>query len=135
MARKTRHRPAPAARFNPRPRDVVLAGIGAISLGRKQFLAAYANGFQGLAAVRDRAQDALFSAAGQLDAQVEELRRQAERLRKKARAYRDQVEHRFGPVLEQIGVPLRNPRARRKPGKPGKSTHSAKPAARRRRAA
>lgn len=126
MARKTRTRPAPAARFKPQPRDFLLAGVGAVSLGRKQFLQAYADGFQGLAAARDRAQDAVLAAATQLDAKVDELRRQAERWRKKAHAYRDQVEHRFGPVLEQLGVPVAKPRARRKP---------AKPAARRRRAA
>ena len=126
MARKTPSRPAPAAHFNPKPRDLLLAGVGAVSLGRKQFLHAYANGFQGLAAARDRAQDAVLMAAGRLDQQVDELRRQAERWRKKAQAYRDQVEHRFGPVLVQLGVPVRKPRATRR---------KAKPAARRRRAA
>jgi hypothetical protein len=126
MARKTHTRTAPAARIAPEPRNVLLAGIGAISLGRKQFLRAYADGFQGLAAARDRAQDAFVSAAAQLDAQVDELRRQADRWRKKAEAYRGQVEHRFGPVLAKVGVPVSKPRAKRKP---------AKPAARRRRAA
>ena len=117
MARKTQKRTAPVARRAPEPRNVLLAGIGAISLGRKQFLRAYADGFQGLAAARDRAQDAFINAAAQLDAQVDELRRQAERLRKKAQAYRGQVEHRFGPVLEKIGVPVQKPRAKRKPAK------------------
>ena len=118
MARKTATRTVPAAaRTAPEPRTVLLAGVGAISLGRKQFLRAYADGFRGLAAARDHAQDVFVSAAAQLDAQVDDLRRQAERWRKKAKAYRGQVEHRFGPLLAKLGVPVRTPRAARKPAK------------------
>ena len=118
MARKTRTRTALPPRFKPQPRDLLLAGVGAVSLGRKQFLQAYADGFQGLAALRDRAQDAVLSVATRLDGQVDELRRQAERWRRKAQGYRAQVEHRFGPVLTQLGVPMQKPRAKRKPAKP-----------------
>ena len=117
MARKTRSRPAPAARFNPQPRDLLLAGVGAVSLGRKQFLQAYANGFQGLAGARDRAQDAVIGAAARLDGQVDQLRGQVARWRKQAQAFRAQVEHRFGPVMVQLGLPVKAPRARRKPAR------------------
>ena len=118
MARKTRTRTALPPRFKPQPRDLLLAGVGAVSLGRKQFLQAYADGFQGLAALRDRAQDAVLAVATRLDGQVDELRRQAERWRRKAQGYGAQVEHRFGPVLTQLGVPVQKPRAKRKPAKP-----------------
>ena len=120
MARKSKSQPAPAARFNPQPRDFLLAGVGAVSLGRKQLLQAYADGFQGLAAVRDRAQDAVVTVATRLDEQVDELRRQADLWRKKAQAYRDQVEYRFEPVLTQLGVKVRKPRAKRKPAARGR---------------
>jgi hypothetical protein len=114
MARKNPARPAHPARA-PQPREFLLAGIGAVSLGRKRLLAAYANGFQELAVVRDRAQEAVVAAAASLDDRVEALRRRADRWQKQARAYRDQVEHRFGPVLDQLGVPVHKPRAKRKP--------------------
>lgn len=114
MARKNPIRLAPAA---PAPREFLLAGIGAVSLGRKRLLAAYANGFQELVVVRDRAQEAMVAAAASLDEQVDALRRRADRWRKQARAYRDQVEHRFGPVLSQLGVPVRQARAKRKPAR------------------
>ena len=122
MARKNPSRKAPAARA-PRgaqppapehgPRDFLLAGIGAVSLGRKRLLSAYANGFQELAVVRDRAQEAVISAAASLDQKVDALRRRADRWQARARAYRDQVEHRFGPVLGELGLPVRKPRKRK----------------------
>lgn len=121
MARKNPSRPASAAR-NSRsaqrmadhgPRDFLLAGIGAVSLGRKRLLSAYANGFQELAVVRDRAQEAMISAAASLDEKVDALRRRADRWQAQARAYRDQVEHRFGPVLGELGLPVRQVRKRK----------------------
>ena len=119
MARKTQKRIAAAAPVPvaAEPRTVMLAGIGALSLGRRQLLRAYADGFQGVADARDRALDAFVSAAARVDTQVDGLRRQAGQWRRKAEAYRGQVEHRFGPVLEKFGVKVRTPRARRKPAR------------------
>ena len=77
MARKTRTRTVSPPRSKTQPRDLLLAGVGAVSLGRKQFLQAYADGFQGLAVLRDRAQDAVLAVATRLDGQVDELRRLA----------------------------------------------------------
>jgi hypothetical protein len=121
MARKNPSRPASAARTSRSaqrvadhgPRDFLLAGIGAVSLGRKRLLSAYANGFQELVVVRDRAQDAVIAAAASLDQQVDALRRRADRWQAQARAYRDQVEHRFGPLLGEFGLPVRKPRKRK----------------------
>jgi hypothetical protein len=127
MARKNPTRPARAARTphvaqrapaEHGPRDFLLAGIGAVSLGRKRLLSAYVGGFQELADVRDRAQEAVIAAAASLDQQVDALRRRADRWQAQARAYRDQVEHRFGPVLGELGLPLREPRKGK--GKPAR---------------
>lgn len=126
MARKSRPRPAPAARFNPQPRDLLLAGIGAVSLGRKQFARAYASGFPGVQAFGERAQQAVFTAAASIDDRLEALAREAARLRKRAEALRDQAQFRFAPVLERFGVAAPAKPVRRKP---------ARPAARRRRSA
>ena len=64
MARKTIKRSASAARHSQfQPQDLLLAGIGAVSLGRKQVIEAYANGFEGVAELRNQAEHAVQSAA------------------------------------------------------------------------
>ena len=121
MARKNPSRPASAARISRStqrpaehgPREFLLAGLGAVSLGRKRLQSAYANGFQELVGVRDRAQEAVIAAAASLDQQVDALRRRADRWQAQARAYRDQVEHRLRPVLGELGLPVRKPRKRK----------------------
>lgn len=131
MARKTVKRTAPAAsRGQFQPQDLLLAGIGAMSLGRKQVLSAYANGFEGATGLRDRAQDAVQAAARDLGDQADSLRKQAVSLRKQAQAKsaplrrkvvaliseaRAQAESRLAPVLARLGVKAaKRPATRRK---------------------
>lgn len=101
MARKTNKRPAQARRRNFQPQDLLFAGIGAVSLGRKQFLEAYSTGFEGVAELRERTQEAIQAAVCSFNAQVQEIGQQAQA--------------RLAPVLARFGVakPRRAP-ARRK---------------------
>ena len=118
MARKSRPRPAPAARFNPQPRDLLLAGIGAVSLGRKRLMREYTTGFRGVQAIGERAQDAVFAAAATLDDQLAVLARKAARWRKQAVTLRDQAQYRFAPVLERLGAAKPAKAALRTPARP-----------------
>lgn len=113
MARKTVKRPARAASRNEfKPHDLLLAGIGAVSLGRKQVAHIYANGFEGVAELRSRAEDAVQTAAKSFSGQVVALRKQAKAkaapVQKKVIALateaRAQAEARLGPVLVRFGV-------------------------------
>lgn len=102
MARKTSKRKAQAPRRKFQPQDLLLAGIGAVSLGKKQFLEAYSTGFEGVAELRDRTQDALLAAVGSINQQVQ--------------CFGQQAQARLAPVLARFGIagPVRTP-ARRKP--------------------
>lgn len=135
MARKTRKRPAPAAGSRHyQARDVLLAGLGAVSLGRKQVIAAYENGFEGIADIRAAAESSVKQAMKQagkaVSGKVVALRRQAAPVQKKveglAREARARIKQGLAPALSSLGV-------KRAPAKraPARKT----PAARRRKAA
>jgi hypothetical protein len=113
MARKTIKRKAPAAaRAEFQPHDLLLAGIGAVSLGRKQVIDIYANGFDGIAELRDRAQDAVNNAAKTFNGKVTALRKQAKakaapvqkQVLALANEVKAQAQSRLGPVLVKLGV-------------------------------
>jgi hypothetical protein len=141
MARKTIKRPASAARHTQfQPQDLLLAGIGAVSLGRKQVIEAYANGFEGVAELRNQAEHAVQSAAKTFNGKVIQLRKQAEakaaplakKVIKLADEAKAQAQTRLAPVLAKFGVkkaPARRPAAKKRA--PAKK----KPAARSRKAA
>lgn len=126
MARKTIKRKAPAAaRAQFQPHDLLLAGIGAVSLGRKQVIDIYANGFEGIADLRERAQDAVDNAAKSFSVKVTALRKQAKAkaapVQKQviaiATEIKAQAESRLAPVLLKLGVtkaPTRRRAATRK---------------------
>lgn len=126
MARKTIKRPASAAkRIQFQPQDLLLAGIGAVSLGRKQVIEAYATGFEGVAELRSRAGHAVQSAAKTLNGKVVLLRKQAEataapvakKVIKLADEAKAQAQARFAPVLARFGVkkaPARRPAAKKR---------------------
>lgn len=143
MARKTSSRKTPAARPNYQSRDFLLAGIGAVSLGRKQFIQTCVNGFDGVVALRDRTQEAVQAAASTLQDQVGGLRKQAgsfgkqaglqaDQFRRQATQLREQAQAKIAPViapvLERFGMSLPKPKPRRAAAKK-------RPAARRRKAA
>lgn len=125
MARTTKTRRA-APRSTPRtelqPRELLLAGLGAISLGRKQAIKSYAEGFEGLYELRARAEAAVHEAVETVNGQVIDLRKsvksQVAGLRKQAKAKvapvqkkvvalateaRAQAETRFAPLLAKLG--------------------------------
>lgn len=126
MARTTKTRRA-APRSTPRtdlqPRELLLAGLGALSLGRKQAIKSYAEGYEGLADLRSRAEAAVQEAVENVNGQVVDLRKtvknQVAGLRKQAKAKvapvqkkvvalateaRAQAETRLAPVLAKLGV-------------------------------
>jgi len=137
MARTTKTRRA-APRSTPRPelqpRELLLASLGALSLGRKQAIKSYAEGFEGLSELRNRAEAAVQEAVETVNGQVVSLRKQAKAkvapMRKKVVALateaRAQAETRLAPVLAKFGVK----KASRKP-----AVKRAKPVARRTRKA
>jgi hypothetical protein len=132
MARKTSSRTTPSARHNYQSRDFLLAGLGAVSLGRKQIIQAYANGFEGVIALRERTQEAVQAAASSLTDQVGELRKQAGSISKQAAQFREKAQAKIAPaiapVLARFGVNLPKAKTRRPAAKK-------RPAARRRKAA
>jgi hypothetical protein len=78
MARKTSKRnKTPSPRRDFQPQDVLFAGIGAASLGRKRLREACAGGLEGVASLRDRTQDALLVAVGNACQQVQYWARRA----------------------------------------------------------
>jgi hypothetical protein len=132
MARKTSSRKAPSALHNYQSRDFLLAGLGAVSLGRKQLIQAYANGFDGAIALRERTQEAVQAAASTFTDQVGELRKQAGSFSKQAAQLREKAQAKIAPaiapVLARFGVSL--PKA-----KPRRAVAKKRPVARRRKAA
>jgi hypothetical protein len=132
MTRSTRsaskaRRPARAAATPVTARNVLLAGLGAVAIGRRQAVEALATAPESL---RERA----CAAAGQARREVEKLRKQAEKkiaplrkqaeakvapLRKQALAFADQAqaefEARLQPVLVRFGLADTPARARRRP--------------------
>ena len=126
MARKTSKRPVTTARRTKfQPHDLLLAGIGAVSLGRKQAADFYENGFEGVAALGERAADAVYSAASSVGTKVIALRKQAKAkadpARKQvlafAREAKAQAQQRLAPVLTRLGVtkaPAKRTPARKK---------------------
>jgi hypothetical protein len=146
MARKTIKRPASAAKHSQfQPQDLLLAGIGAVSLGRKQVIEAYANGFEGVAELRSQAEHAVQSAAKTLNGKVIQLRKQAEakatplakKVIKLADEAKAQAKTRLAPVLARLGVkkaPAKRA-ATKKRAVAKKRAPAKKPAARSRKAA
>lgn len=132
MARKTSRRTTTTAPHNYQSRDFLLAGLGAVSLGRKRIIQAYADGFDGAIALRERTQEAVQAAASTLTDQVGELRKQASSFSKQATKFREQAQAKIAPaiapVLARFGVSL--PKT-----KPRRAAVKKAPAARRRKAA
>lgn len=135
MARKTRKRPAPAAGTRHyQARHVLLAGLGAVSLGRKQVIAAYENGFEGIADIRAAAGTSVNRAVRQagkaVSGKLVALRRQAAPVQKTiegiARDARARIRKGLAPALSRFGV--KQTAAKRSPARK-------QPAARRRKAA
>ena len=148
MARKTTTKRVvktiPSTSGSP-SRDLVLAGIGAVSLGRKQAIASYQNFGQNAAELGERVSDSIKSfetSAKNLrkktETKVVKLRKQAEtkvtKLRKQAEAQiipfqnkvlavvtgaRTQAEARLAPVLGRFGfkAPAKRRAAKRAPVK------------------
>lgn len=133
MARKTYKRTAPARNRAYQPQDVLLAGIGAVSLGRKQIVSAYANGFDNVVDLADRTQGVVKTAASSISGKaadyakkVVSLRKQVDKrvvvLRKqvdtKVEGLRKQAKATLAPVLAKLGVkakPARRKVTRAKP--------------------
>ena len=113
MARKTRKRPAPVAGSRHyQSRDVLRAGLGAVSLGRKQVIAAYATGFEGIldlgVAAEISVKQAVKRAGKAVSGKVVALRRRAAPLQKQVaglvRETRASINQRLAPVLVKLGV-------------------------------
>lgn len=123
MARPITRRAAPRAAKPLQPRDFVLAGIGAVSLGRKQVIQTYADGFDGIADLRTRTETSVKGAVKSIQAKVTTFGKQAKaeglKLRKQAKAQvgpvkkkvlalateaKSQAETRLAPVLASLGI-------------------------------
>lgn len=135
MARPTKKRSTSTAqRSQFQPQDLLLAGIGALSLGRKQVTDAYANGFEDAAELGNLAREVVLGAAQVLSSKVLVLRKKAKAkaapMKKKVLALvteaSSQAQARLAPVLARLGVAKAS--AKRSPSRK-------KPAARSRRAA
>ena len=112
-------------------RDLLLAGIGAVSLGRKQAIASYANFGQNAADLGERVTGSIKNFETEArklrkktEGKVEKLRKQAEAkivpIRKKVIAVvteaKAQAEARLAPVLSRFGVkPAPKKRATKRP--------------------
>lgn len=127
MARKIQKRAAPARNRVYQPQDLLLAGIGAFSLGRKQIANAYANGFDNVVDLTDRTQEAVQAAASSIGEQAADYRRKVVSLRKQVdkrvvvmrkqvdqqvELLRKQAQATLAPVLAKLGVKMKP--ARRK---------------------
>lgn len=135
MSRKATSRRA--AQSTPAiPRDLLLAGIGAVSLGRKQAITSYTNVVSSAYSLRDQAT----AAVGLAGKRVRGLRNQAKArvapVAGKALALieqiRNQAEVQLQPVLGKLGLatPAKAVRTKRKP-----AAATRKPAKRARKAA
>lgn len=126
MARKSIRRSVSSTRRSQfQPRDLLLAGLGAVSIGRKQAAHIYANGFDGVLEMGFRTQDAVQSAAKTVSGKVAKLRKQAKakaapvqrKVLALAKEAKRQAQHRLDPVLVQLGlkaVPRKRAPARKK---------------------
>lgn len=143
MSRSSKRRTPAQARAAARaplpgltPRNVVLAGLGAVSIGRRKATAALGAFAAGAADLPVRARDAVVDVgqqlaflANQAEAQLAPLRRQAEAklapLRRQAEAFARDAEREFTtvatPVLAKLGIA----------DAPARKTAARKPAARR----
>ncbi|KFN42914.1 hypothetical protein [Arenimonas oryziterrae] len=113
MARKISKRTPRATKNAPvQPRELLLAGIGAVSLGRKQAIKSYADTLEGAADLRARAEAAVQDAVETVSGKVVALRKQAKAsvgpMQKKVIALaseaKTQAETRLAPVLAKFGV-------------------------------
>jgi hypothetical protein len=113
MARKIiKRKPAAAGRTRFQPRQLLLAGLGAVSLGRKQVASAYATGFDDVVQLAARAQDAAQDAARSLNGKVAALRKQArakaapvqKQVVSLARQAKAKVIDGVAPALARLGV-------------------------------
>lgn len=103
-------RAAKAATRHPeyKSRDFLLAGIGAVSLGRKQAIQSYAEAVQGVGELRERVQDAFENANSQVAllrkqarSRIAPVQKQVETLVKQAKG---QAQARLAPMLAKFGV-------------------------------
>ena len=101
MARKTRKRPVSAAAAQFQPHDYVLAGLGAISLGRKQAADIYASGFQGMADWRASASHAVSAAASKVS-------RKALALHKRVQAEAAPTARKVAAIATEVGIQARS---------------------------
>jgi hypothetical protein len=128
MTRSTPARRRATRKTTLNPRNVLLAGIGAASLGRKQAL----KSIDGLAELPDLLRQRADDAAREAGTRVARLRNQAKArlapVKKQAATFARQAqaefETRFAPVLVKLGKKAPAKRAR-------KATRSARPAAKR----
>jgi len=129
MTRSTTTRRRTARKTEFTPRDFVLAGLGAVSLGRKQAL----KSIDGLADLPETLRQRADAAAREAGARVAKLRKQAKTklapVQKQAATFAKQAqaefETRFAPVLAKLGA---KPKAKRTARK---TTARARPAAKR----
>ncbi|OGT59130.1 MAG: hypothetical protein A3E01_20040 [Gammaproteobacteria bacterium RIFCSPHIGHO2_12_FULL_63_22] len=110
MARKTQKRATTAGRRTYQPQDLLLAGIGAFSLGRKQIANAYVSGFDGVVELTDRTQEVVQAAASTLGQQVADIQKRAVSLRKqfskRVEGFRKQAQTTLAPVFARLGVKI-----------------------------
>lgn len=99
MARKTIRRAAPRAAKPLQPRDLVLAGIGAVSLGRKQVIQSYADGFDGVAQFRANTEKSVKAYVKSTKGKVAGLEKQA---KAQATALKNQVKAKVGPMQKKL---------------------------------
>ena len=120
MARKTQKRASSASRRTYQPQDLLLAGIGAVSLGRKQIADAYISGFDGVVELTDRTQEVAQAAASSVGQHVVVLQRHAASLRKQlakqVEGFRKQAQASLAPVLARLG--MKSAPQRRKAARP-----------------
>ena len=110
MARKTQKRATTGGRRTYQPQDLLLAGIGAFSLGRKQIASAYVSGFDGVVELTDRTQEVVQAAASTLGQQVADIQKRAVSLRKqvakRVEGFRKQAQASLAPVFSRLGVKI-----------------------------
>ena len=110
MARKTQKRATTGGRRTYQPQDLLLAGIGAFSLGRKQIASAYVNGFDGVVELTDRTQEVVQAAASTLGQRVADIQKRAVSLRrqlaKRVEGFRKQAQSSLAPVFSRLGVKI-----------------------------
>lgn len=112
MTRKSANRKVAAVSADPRA--FVLAGIGAVSLGRKQALKSYSDAIATACALRKQAKGRVQSLQQQVEAAVTPVALKAQSLANRAQAQ-------LQPVLGKLGLaaakraPVRKAAAKRKP--------------------